>query len=125
MNTFQSLTIFGLLLGAALWFLSYGMYCSFNNRTILSCLSEEIRWLLPGGLALKTAYIKRMVNRFEEGWVGDWQYSQIRDNDLYEEVAKQVLPGPVSFFVNHLLIPLTPLAIVYAIYFGFKFLTPA
>lgn len=64
---------------------------------------QDILWSIPGGLKRKTAFIKE---RFGSGNVciagskRNWEWEDVVRDNLYEDCAKDTLPGPVGFWAK-------------------------
>lgn len=113
---------FCLFVGFCLWYLYYGLECWMNGATMsrnqylmhFSCLWEEFLWALPFyGAYLKGEYIREQISDFEHGAMcsssGSWDYSEIREKNLYKKVGKAMLPGTWHFVCTHIVFPLMPL----------------
>lgn len=108
--------IVGLILGALLWWLYYGLEIWINGGQYVSeCFLEELHWFLPGGRKLKGEYIKKLMRNFKEGYIGNFKYSQIREYNLYEQVGQDVLPGRLHFIFTHIFIPLIPNIVIFGL----------
>lgn len=96
--------------GFGLWFVYYGLESYMNGGySIWRCFKEEVSWFLPGGRKLKGDYIRKMVDGWNgDGWIGEFSYKEIREDNLYEKVGSKVLPGRIHFLLTHILIPLIP-----------------
>jgi hypothetical protein len=113
------------------WYLFYGLECHFNSGSLgrhpklfpYQCAWQELKWYLPGGKQCRIDFIKDKVS---VSWQGkpvngticgsshSWDYQEIREQELYLECAKDVLPGRthlLMFFLAALFWPLTLLFI--------------
>lgn len=77
---------------------------------------EELSWITPGATKRRADFVRKMIDGWDEGYVGKWRYSEIRDNNLYEEVGWHVLPGYGHFVCVHIILPLTPTIISLGLY---------
>ena len=59
---------------------------------------EDFLRAIPGSKRRRGAYIRELVDLGGDGFIGDYSYQEIRERGCYEEVGKQVLPGPLSFW---------------------------
>lgn len=93
--------------GFLVWYLHTGLECYLNGgfigrdrNSVLKYFWEEMQWFLPGGLAKRTAYIRDMVKPRANinGTIGGYWYAQIRDQNLYEVVAKTALGNGYRFW---------------------------
>lgn len=85
-----------------IWYLYYCMELFLNggnNSNIIKSLKEEIDWVFSS--KARANYIKSLMGTFEEGYLGSFTYSKIREENLYDEVGKEVLPGPCHLFFTH------------------------
>lgn len=86
---------------------------------------EDCLFAIPFlGSKYKAKYIKDMLDKWPSdrgSFVssrGSWDYSEVREHNLYEKVGNAMLPGTLSFVFQHVIIPLSPLALLY-LAFGF------
>lgn len=96
-----------ILVSFGIWYLLYGLTYRMNGgrHSVFYGFWEELQWHLPGGLALRTDYIRKMVEprddapgRTFEGYIGKYSYTEIREQNLYEEVAKTTLGTSLTFW---------------------------
>lgn len=94
-----------ILVGFGIWYLLYGLTYRMNGgrHSVFYGFWEELLWHLPGGLAKRTDYIRKMVGRGTEdrsisGYLGKYSYEEIREQNLYEEVAKTTLGTSLTFW---------------------------
>jgi len=82
------------------WYIFYGFEMYMNGGSIgrgrtwvFKCFREDLRWFSPGGLAVRTEYIRQKVayRPNVHGFIGGYGYEQIREQNLYELVAKKAL----------------------------------
>ena len=104
-----------LVLSFLFWAFLHGASCALNGGEFWRCLGDDIMWFLPGGNKRKADYIRDRMDGFDDGCIGEYNYRDIREYDLYEEVGKACLPGRISFIINHILIPFGPTAVYVAI----------
>lgn len=64
----------------------------------LDCWLQEASWNVPGGIHHKEQIVKRRVRSFDSGFMGSFTYEEIRDKELYREVALKVFPSPRMFW---------------------------
>jgi hypothetical protein len=131
----QQVTIFSTLMylgiGFAIWYFVYGFEVWMNGGHhgrgrgwVFACFFEEMQWFLPGGLAKRTDYIRKMVDpkilSNAPGFIAAYHYKDIREQNLYEKVAKETLGNgfyfwglhvALSFFLWPLLLPVVALII--------------
>jgi hypothetical protein len=63
---------------------------------------EDVQWFLPGGLAKRTEEVRRAV---ELGLPFSKHSSQeIRENNLYKEVAKTAFGNPLEFWIVRIVV---------------------
>ncbi|MBI2064517.1 MAG: hypothetical protein HYT62_00485 [Candidatus Yanofskybacteria bacterium] len=104
-----------------IWYFSYGMDVFLNGgNDVLKSFIEHLTWHIPGGLNRRTAYIKEMVDSMPLQMVNGqprllgtmagskrcWEYEEIRDNNLYKEVAKDMLGGTIEFWFFSVFLPI-------------------
>jgi hypothetical protein len=77
------------------------------------CFWEEVRENIPGGIKRKALRLKRYINGCADGLLHGatqtWSYREIRNNDLYEECARDIYRSPLGFWVSTIGIPLVAL----------------
>ncbi len=103
------------------WYFLYGISVFLNGgNNVLKSFIEHATWHIPGGLNRRTAYIKAIVDgmplqvvdgqpRLLGAMAGSkrcWDYEEIRDNNLYEEVAKDMLGGTLEFWFYSVVLPI-------------------
>jgi hypothetical protein len=112
-----------LIAGIAVWLLYYTLELGLNGalfkRHILSYVYEELLWILPFHPAREN-YIKEIVHSCDDGYIGDFEYKEVREYNLYNLVGRSVLPGFWHFVFTHMCIPLCPLAIFLMIWSYFS-----
>lgn len=112
--------IISIAIGLAIWYVMFGMLCAMMGATACRspwiqpfipfiCLYEDVLWLVFPNK--KIDYIKQKVNESELGYMSAWSYREIREQNLYKEVADYMLGGKKYFFCMHILLPLTPFLI--------------
>jgi len=115
-----------LFIGIALWYVVYGVECALNGASFdrslwrqvtmpFECLWNDFWRALPFiGPRLKANHIRTMVDNFGQGVIctsgGSFDYSEIRDKNLYRKVGKLALPGRLHFALMHVALPFAPLA---------------
>lgn len=82
-----------------------------GSTNIWKCLYEEISWVMPGGRHRKGKFIKALMRDMTHGYLGDYTYETIREQNLYEQVGQKELPKWYDFVFNHILIPFGPVTI--------------
>lgn len=103
------------------WYFSYGMEVFLNGGdSVLKSFAEHLTWHIPGGLKRRAAYIKEIIDSMPLQMVNGqprllgtmagskrcWDYEEIRDNNLYEEVAKDMLGSTLGFWFCSVLVPI-------------------
>lgn len=108
--------IISLIIGLILWFLYYSLELGLNgvSDTYLNCLRQE--WLWATSSKARADFIRDHIEGCELGTMcsfsgKSWRYSEIRDNNLYSEVGKAMLPGLPHFLFTHIFLPASPLLI--------------
>lgn len=108
--------------GLFFWYCMYKCEMAINGCggfSIWPGVWQEITWLVPGG---RGRYIKKQIQEWEKSTSypnGENHYCwslhepgnaiYIRDNNRYNAVGRAMLPGPISFFIRHILIPFGPI----------------
>lgn len=118
---FEFLVLASPVVGFMLWYALFTLELGLNGffttqRTIWDGLEEEFSWIAPGASKRRGDYIRKMIDGWNEGYIGDWKYSEIREKNLYEQVGWAVLPGYKHFLFMHVAIPLLPLIVSLTIY---------
>lgn len=113
------------IVGFVLWYGLFTIELAINGffttrRTIWDGLREEILWIAPGAGKRRGDYVRKMLEGWDEGYIGDWKYSEIREKNLYEQVGWAVLPGYKHFLFMHVGVPLAPLIFALSIYYLVK-----
>ena len=94
-------------IGFAVWYIVYGLEAYMNGGSLgrgrwwlFKCFWEEVQWFLPGGLAKRANHIRALVkpNSNDRGYLGGYSYEEIREYDLYEQVAKKSLGNGFYFW---------------------------
>lgn len=107
-NPLQSILIY-LGIGFVVWYIAYGLQAYLNGTSlgrgrgwgwVFKCFWEEMQWFLPGGLAIRTEYIRRIVAQRPNSTdrVGGYSHKEIQERNLYEQVAKEALGNGFSFW---------------------------
>lgn len=93
----------------SVWYLLYSLETYLNSGSlgrgrfwVFKCFWEELWWYLPGGLSRRADYIRNKVGG--DGFLGGYTYEEIRRGDLYEVVAKEVLPRGLYFWLVKVMI---------------------
>jgi hypothetical protein len=83
---------------------------------VFKCFWEDVSWFSPGGLSRRTDYVLKMVNSQQNsvGSINGYRYEQIREQNLYELVAKRSLGNGFEFWGLSVILPffLWPLLIL-------------
>jgi len=97
-------------LGFVVWYVYFALLMSLNSGRlgrgkwwVFECFWEQCQWFLPGGLAKRVKNIRERVPLYPGvlGWIGRYNYQDIREQNLYEQVAHEVLgSGYVFWGVN-------------------------
>jgi hypothetical protein len=110
---FQLLTLY-LGIGFFVWYFFYGLEVYLNGGLtgkgrgrVFKCFWEDVSWFSPGGLSRRTDYIRKMVNSQQNsaGSINGYRYEQIREQNLYELVAKQSLGNGFYFWGICVILP--------------------
>lgn len=95
------------------WYLFYAFTLAMNGggNPIRTFFTQDILWYLPGGLKRRAEYVKKIVKGASEhsstmGSKRTWTDKEVVEGELYEEFAKDVLQGPVSFWIMSVIIPI-------------------
>jgi hypothetical protein len=105
-NPLQSILIY-LGIGFVVWYITYSLQGYLNGASVgkgrgwvFKCFWEEMQWFLPGGLAIRTEYIRRIVASRPNSTdsVGRYSHKEIQERNLYEQVAKEALGNGFRFW---------------------------
>jgi len=109
-NPLGLLAYVGIALG--IWYVYYTLECCLNGGDLgrnfstmaFSLFYEQLLWSIPGGLSRKSEYVKNnLVRDWENGGVCGskqfWEYAEVREKNLYVECARDVMPGPLYFWI--------------------------
>lgn len=103
------------------WYLYYGLECLLNGAETgwlmpFYWLKQDFTWAIPGGLKRRTDYFKENImpspSRIDgkrHGMISgtiSWGYDWVAENNLYEDCAKDTLPGPFHFWFYSVLCPI-------------------
>ena len=110
------------------WYIYYGLECMLNGSEPgllipFKWFVKDLTWAIPGGLRRRTEYFKENVMPSPSSIDGkrhgtisgtiSWDYDWVADNNLYEDCAKDNLPGPFHFWFYSVLCPIFwPLTLV-------------
>jgi len=93
----------------SVWYLLYGFEMYLNSGSlgrgrfwVFKCFWEELWWYLPGGLSRRADYIRKKVGG--DGLLGGYAHEEIRRGELYEVVAKEVLPRGLYFWLVNVML---------------------
>jgi hypothetical protein len=98
------------------WLIWYGLHAGLNSGQlgrgrywVFECFGEEVLENIPGGLKRKSDKIRQMVGRSGKGVMcgvtRGYDFEEIRRDNLYEEVAREMFPPPAVFWFSSVLIP--------------------
>jgi len=94
-------------IGFIIWYLAYGFEMWINSGSlgrgkywVFKCFKQDLQWFLPGGLQKRTDYIREKVKPHPNvsGYIGGYSHEQIREQNLYEYVAKKSLGNGFHFW---------------------------
>ena len=116
------------ILAFVIWYLYYGLECLLNGAESglfmpFSLFVKDFTWSIPGGLRRRVVYFKEnlmptpsRIDGKRHGCISgtiSWDYDWVANNNLYEDCAKDTLPGPFHFWFFIVLCPIFwPLALV-------------
>jgi|694.fasta_scaffold04759_45 hypothetical protein len=101
--------IITLLFGIFTWFFYSSLDMFLNGgESLYKNFLQSMGWLFS---KKRTQYIKDMVNRFDSGYVGEYSYQEIREQNRYAEVANQVLPSRFQIIFINFIMPIIPVLI--------------
>ena len=93
----------------------YGLFATTvmfdGGSSVFKEFFKQVFWYLPGGLKRLTDHIRNIVgDSHRMGSIGTtrriWNFREIRDQNLYEECAKDALCGTASFWTTYFITPL-------------------
>lgn len=104
-----------LALAFPMWYLLYGTQMHLNGGPlgrsrfwVFECLWEDILFFTPGGLKRRAENVRIRVSRGSGYMPGPgrrtYSYEEIRDQNLYEEVATHLFGTPAQFWVENVLL---------------------
>lgn len=106
-----------LLIAFTVWYFLYALSVFINDgRDVFKTFLRDVLWHLPGGLKQRTAFIEKKVNAPHmllpnvhgtiAGSTRSWDFDEVRQQNLYEECAKEVLGTSTEFWFYHVIVPL-------------------
>jgi len=105
------------LIASAFWYVLHALTVFVNGgKGVFKTFLRDVSWHLPGGLKQRTAFIEKKVNDPHmllpnvHGTIGgstrNWDFDEIRQQNLYEECAKDVLSNSIEFWFYSIVVPL-------------------
>lgn len=109
----------------AAWWLIYGVERFLNGcseRWLIVLVWEDFLFALPGSRRRKGNYIRECMGDLPDGAMisstGSWDYQEIRDGNLYDDVGEAMLPGFWHFVGMHILLPFGPTLVTWYVFFS-------
>lgn len=107
MDVWMVILLVYVCIAAGRWSYLYSSYVYFNGgRMPILTFFRDVVWFSPWGLKYRTNHVRKIVENNDRGSIGIWDINEIRQNNLYETVAKKFFGKPKTFWILYVLVPL-------------------
>lgn len=105
------------MIASVIWYINYALYVGLNGGNgVFKHFLRDITWYIPGGLRRRADFIRGIVNHPSAlsprciggsicGKTRVWHYNEIREQNLYQECARDVLGAPIDFWLIQVAAP--------------------